>query len=327
MIISRTPLRMSFVGGGSDLPAFYRRYGGAVISTAIDKYVYVTLNKKFDDGLRIAYSRNEEVDHLDAVEHPIVRNALKLLGIPGGIEITTIADVPSRGTGLGSSSAFTVGLLIAASAHKGSYMSADELGRRASHVEIEMCGEPIGKQDQYASAFGGFSLIEFHEDDSVQVTPVIMSPDLKGRLEQRLLMFYTGTVRSASAILKDQGAAVESDSAKRETLRSMVRLAHRMRADLEHGDLESFGSTLHENWLLKKSLTGGITSGVIDQAYDAAMAAGATGGKLLGAGGGGFLVFDADPARHDAIRAALQPLREIPFRFEPLGSRVIFYNP
>ncbi len=327
MIISRTPLRMSFVGGGSDLPNFYRRYGGAVVTTAIDKYVYVTLNKKFDDGLRVAYSRNEEVDTLADVEHPIVRNALQLLEIRGGIEITTIADVPSRGTGLGSSSAFTVGLLIAAAAHQGRYMSAEELGQLSSKVEIEMCGEPIGKQDQYASAYGGFSFIEFHEDDTVQVTPIVMTPDLKGRLESRLLMFYTGTVRSASALLKTQSEAVDADAHKRETLRSMVRLAHQMRQDLGRGDIESFGACLHENWLLKKSLTGGISSGPIDAAYDAAMAAGATGGKLLGAGGGGFLVFDAAQDKHPAIVRALAPLRHIPFKFEPLGSRVIFYNP
>jgi D-glycero-alpha-D-manno-heptose-7-phosphate kinase len=326
MIVSRTPLRMSFVGGGSDLPDFYRVHGGAVLSAAIEKYVYVNVNRKFDDGIRVAYSKTEDVDHIDKVEHPIVRHAMKLMGVEGGIEIATIADIPSRGTGLGSSSSFAVGLLNALAAFKGEHINRETLGRQSSHIEIDLCGEPIGKQDQYAAAFGGMNLIEFKPDDRVVVSPIIMRPDLRETLTRRLIVFYTGITRSASAVLKTQSEAVSSSEAKRDTLRRMTALAYQLGDELRAGNLESFGDVLHENWMLKKSLTAAITTGQIDDWYDTALRHGATGGKIMGAGSGGFLLFYAPEEAHDAIRKALAPLREMKVTFDLLGSRIMFYD-
>lgn len=327
MIISRTPLRMSFVGGGSDLPAFYRRHGGAVLSAAVNKYVYVNINKKFDGGIRLAYSKTEEVQSVSQIEHKLVRAAFEMLGFPGGVEITTIADIPSRGTGLGSSSSFTVGLIHALHAYQGRHVSAEDLGRESCRVEIELCGEPIGKQDQYAAAFGGLNLIEFRPDDSVLVTPVIMPGALRDDLERRLIVFYTGITRSASGILREQVSAVACDAAKQDALRQMVGLAYDLREELGRGSLDSFGEILDVNWRLKKGLTAGISSDGIDSWYRAARQSGALGGKLLGAGAGGFLLFYAPEERHEAIERALQPLRRVALQFEPLGSRIIFYNP
>ncbi|MEJ0044219.1 MAG: hypothetical protein WDM81_19270 [Rhizomicrobium sp.] len=327
MIISRTPLRMSFVGGGSDLPDFYRKHGGAVLSTAIDKYIHVTVNRKFDDGIRVAYSKNEEVTSVDKVEHRLVRAALTQMNIAGGVEITTIADVPSHGTGLGSSSSFTVGLINALSAFQGRHVSCDELGLRSSHLEIDVCGEPIGKQDQYAAAFGGLNLIEFRSDDSVLVTPVTMAPETRNRMFRQVIVFYTGIARSASGLLKQQSEDVSNDAAKQKTLQQMVALAYRCRDELQQGRLDSFGEMLHENWLLKKSLSQGVSSNIIDEWYEKGRASGALGGKILGAGSGGFLMFYAPEEAHEKIAAALAPLRRVHFGFEPLGSRIVFYNP
>jgi D-glycero-alpha-D-manno-heptose-7-phosphate kinase len=326
MIVSRTPLRMSFVGGGSDMPEFYRMHGGAVLSTAIEKYVYVNVNRKFDDGIRVAYSRTEEVEHADAVEHPIVRHALKRMGISGGIEITTIADIPSRGTGLGSSSSFAVGLLNALAAFKGSHLSREDLGRESCHIEIELCGEPIGKQDQYAAAFGGLNLIEFKQDDRVVVSPVILRPDVRETLARRLLVFYTGITRSASAVLESQSAGIVSSETKRETLKTMAGLAYRMADELRAGNLDSFGEILHENWELKKGLANAISTNQIDDWYETARRCGAEGGKIMGAGSGGFLLFYAPEDKHDAIKHGLAPLRQMNVTFDLLGSRIMFYD-
>lgn len=326
MIISSTPLRISFVGGGSDLPTFYRRHGGAVISTAIDKYVFVNVNKKFDNGIRVSYSKTEEVAHVDQVEHPLVRAAMKYLNLDGGVEITTIADIPSRGTGLGSSSSFTVGLLHALNAFKGQYVSNSQLGRDGCHIEIDICGEPIGKQDQYAAAFGGFNLIEFNPDDSVIVSPIICDRATIRELESNILMFYTGITRSASALLKQQSEVIASDATKQKAMMRMVELTHMLRGELHRNNVAAFGEILHENWMLKKSITSGISTADIDAWYDAARRAGATGGKILGAGAGGFLLLYAPRESHNAIKFALPALRPISVGFEPLGSRIIFYH-
>ncbi len=326
MIVSRTPLRMSFVGGGSDMPEFYRLHGGAVVSTAIEKYVYVNVNRKFDSGIRVAYSKTEEVEHVDAVEHPIVRHALKRMAIDGGIEITTIADIPSRGTGLGSSSSFTVGLLNALAAFKGSHLSREDLGCESCHIEIDLCGEPIGKQDQYAAAFGGLNLIEFKDDDRVVVSPVILEPEVRATLARRLLVFYTGITRSASAILENQLAGIISNETKRDTLKKMVGLAYTMSDELRAGNLDSFGEILHENWELKKSLANAISTNQIDDWYETARRCGAEGGKIMGAGSGGFLLFYAPEEKHEAIKKGLFPLREIMVTFDLLGSRIMFYD-
>ena len=318
---------MSFVGGGSDMPEFYRRHGGAVLSTAIDKYVYVNINRKFDGGIRLAYSKTEEVESVAEIEHRLVRAAFELLRIEGGVEITTIADIPSRGTGLGSSSSFTVGLLNAVSAYLGRHISAEDMGRLSCEIEIDRCGEPIGKQDQYAAAYGGLNLIEFKADDSVLVTPIIMPHAVRETLERRILIFYTGITRSASNILKEQSQAVSSDSAKRGALVRMVELAYVLRDELQRGNLDSFGEILDDNWNLKKTLTSGVSTGDIDEWYALGKQAGALGGKILGAGSGGFLMFYAPEERHAAIAEALSMLRVIKFRFDQMGSRIIFYNP
>jgi D-glycero-alpha-D-manno-heptose-7-phosphate kinase len=324
MILSKTPLRMSFVGGGSDLPAFYRRFGGAVLSSSIDKYVYIGVNQKFDGGVRVSYSRTEEVASTAEVEHPLVREALSSLGLPGGVEITSIADVPSRGTGLGSSSSFTVGLLHALHLYCGRAITPAELGRLASEIEIVRCGQLIGKQDQYAAAYGGLNVIDFHEDDSVTVTPVRCQARTYEAMRRNILTFYTGNDRTAAGLLAAQSAATESDKRVQDALRQMVVLVGTLRDAIEAGDLSAFGEILHENWMLKRSLTSSVSGSDIDGWYDAARAAGAVGGKLLGAGQGGFLMFYAPEDRHDAIVRALGGLRQFPLRLQPDGSALVF---
>jgi D-glycero-alpha-D-manno-heptose-7-phosphate kinase len=326
MIISRTPLRMSFVGGGSDLPVFYRRFGGAVVSTAINKCVYITVNPKFDAKIRLSYSRTEEARTVDRIRHPLVREALKLVGIAGGVEITSVADIPAKGTGLGSSSSFTVGLLNALHAYAQRHASAEQLARECCEIELERCGEPIGKQDQYAAAYGGLNYIQFHPDDTVSVEPVICRRETLHQLQENLIVFYTGLTRSASAILRHQGAGLRNQKTKQRALQRMVALAGELRRRLQANDLPAFGEIIHENWELKRRLSEGITTPDIDAWYHKARRAGAAGGKLLGAGSGGFLMFYAPRDRHDAIRHALKDLRPVDFRFEPQGSRIIFVH-
>jgi len=317
---------MSFTGGGSDLPTFYRKYGGAVISTSIDKYLYVNVNKKFDSGIRIAYSKTEEVACVSDIQHRLVRASLEYLGLKGGIEITTIADIPSKGTGLGSSSSFTVGLLHALNAFMGRYVSSEQLGASSCHIEIDLCNEPIGKQDQYAAAFGGFNLIEFNPDDSVVVSPIICRRDTMAEIEQNIIVFYTGITRSASDLLARQSEEISRQDEKQQALRRMVALTYDLRRELQNNHTHAFGEILHENWVLKKSLTDAISTSDIDEWYESALRAGAIGGKILGAGAGGFLMLYAPRTAQDAICKALSMLRQVDFKFEPLGSRIIFYH-
>jgi D-glycero-alpha-D-manno-heptose-7-phosphate kinase len=326
MIISRTPLRVSFVGGGSDLSSFYEEFGGAVLSTAINKYVFVTCNRKFDSGIRVSYSKTEEVERAHEIEHPLIRSVLGLLQLEGGVEITTIADIPSRGTGLGSSSSFTVGLLNVLHAFSGRHVSATRLAEESCHVEIDLCGEPIGRQDQYAASFGGFNLIEFQPDGRVDVSPVTMAVERRKRFSSRLIAFYTGITRSASNLLATQAREVANNKTKQAALRRMVDLTYIMRSSLVSGSLDDVGPILDENWQLKKSLAGDISSAEIEAWYEAARKAGASGGKLLGAGGGGFLLFYVEDGLQDQVAAALPNLRRFDFSLEPLGSRIIFYE-
>ena len=326
VIISRTPLRMSFVGGGSDLPSYYEKFGGAVVSTSVNQYVYVTVNKKFDDQIRLSYSKTEEVSSVDEIEHALVRAALKNVDIDGGIEITSIADIPSRGTGLGSSSSFTVGLLHALYAFRGKYRSSEDLASESCRVEIDICKEPIGKQDQYAAAYGGLNWIRFDQDGSVAVDPIICRPETVDEIEKSILTFYTGVTRSASALLSKQSQTVSQNEKKQNAMQNMVQLAYSLREELQKDNADVFGEILHENWMLKKSLTQGISNSVIDDWYERALKAGAIGGKLLGAGAGGFMIFVAPPEKHDAIRRALSELRPVNFGFENSGSRIVFYQ-
>ena len=325
MIISRTPLRISFAGGGSDLAEYYRVRPGFVVSSAIDKYVYITVNEKFDHYIRVSYSKTELVEHVDQLDHNIIREAMKITGVDRSVDIVYMADLPSRtaGTGLGSSSALAVGVLNALHAYQGRHVTAEQLGREACQIEIETLKQPIGKQDQYIAAYGGMKSIQFNADDSVFVDPVICSRETRRELEQRLMLFFTGLDRVSSDVLTEQRQKTPTNVG---TLDTMVGLAHEMRKALIENDLTGFGRILHEGWLLKKRLASNISNSKIDDYYQRAMDAGALGGKITGAGGGGFLLLCCQPAKQSAVRAALSELREMDFEFEPQGSKIIYVH-
>ncbi|HLH78189.1 MAG TPA: hypothetical protein VKV28_15400 [Candidatus Binataceae bacterium] len=326
MVISKTPCRISLAGGGSDMAAFYEQEQGAVVTATIDKYIYVLVNAKFDRRIRIGYSRTEEVERIDQIEHPIARESLRLFGQPHGIEIVSVADIPSRGSGLGSSSAYTVGLLNSLFAFSAQRAGPAQLAGLAAKVEIELCAQPIGLQDQYAVAYGGLNFMAFERQGKVTVSPIVCAARVLDRLEERLGLYYTGITRTAGSILGSQGRAMRQGRRAFAIMGRMVELSHRMRLELEAGNVESVGEMLHEGWMLKRSLTAGITNPEIDEYYARARAAGAVGGKLLGAGGGGFLLFFASAAAHARIGAALK-LRRVPFAFEGEGSKIVFYQP
>jgi D-glycero-alpha-D-manno-heptose-7-phosphate kinase len=323
MVISQAPYRISFAGGGTDLPAFYREESGGVLSVTINKHMYVTVSPRFEPTIRVAYTKVEIANHLDQLQHTIVREALKITRLSEHIEITTIGDVPA-GTGLGSSSALAVGLLQALYAFRGEIASPHRLAGEACEIEIERLGKPIGRQDQYASAYGGLNYIRFRMNDTVDVEPVPCTQQTLTRLSNRMMLFYTGQQRSADEILRRQRDGTQQ---KRETLRAMRDLADSMRQSLTgDGNLDTFGELLHEGWLLKRSLGFGISDPGIDRSYEIARSEGAQGGKLLGAGGGGFLLVMAPEDRHDAIRQALDYPRELPFQIDNRGSRIIFIS-
>ena len=324
MIIARTPLRISFAGGGSDLPAFYCRDPGAVVSTAINKYIYITVNGKFDHQIRASYSITEIVDHVDELRHELIRSALHLVGLTTSIEITSISDIPSQGTGLGSSSSFTVGLLKALHAHAGRHVGAERLAQETCTVELDMCHKPIGKQDQYIAAYGGLQFMQFNPDGSVYVDPVVCRPETKQKLQQGLLLLYTGLTRSADNILAEQSANAVNNEENRQVLHRMVKQAHELREALSSNDLDGFGEVLHAGWVEKKKLANGISNGQIQDWYDRARQHGVVGGKIAGAGGGGFLLLYAPRERHEEILRALPELRPTPFCFEPQGSKIIY---
>ncbi len=322
MIISRTPFRVSLAGGGTDLAAYYRKHPGAVVSTAIDKYMYVTVNRYFDDHIILKYSRTELVSRVDDIKHPILRECLKKVGITKGVEITSMADIVG-GTGLGSSSSFTVGVLHALYAYRGEFRTAEQLAREACEIEIERLKEPIGKQDQYIAAYGGFRFMEFMPNDSVRTDPLICPPRVWSDLSAHLIMLYTGITRKAGPLLRRARADFDVNDA---VLRRMRELAAFARRELQLGMVESLGELLHESWELKKSLAQGISNPKIDRAYAAARRAGAVGGKVLGAGGGGFLLLFCPPKKRQRVLAALKGWREIPFQFEPEGSKIIYVS-
>ncbi len=321
MIITKTPFRVSFAGGGSDLADFYEKYGGCVLSTSINRYCYISIHPYFDENYTLLkYSENELVRNLSDIKHRIFNCILNERGIHG-VEITSTADIPG-GTGLGSSSTFTVGLLNALNCYQGKYMSKGKLAEKACEVEIQKLRSPIGKQDQYAAAFGGLNFIRFHQDGEVSVSPIVMMPEIYHRLQRNLMMFYTGDTRSANSILSEQKKNISAQD-KAENLKKMCALAEDMRVALERNELDSFGSLLNEGWKLKRTLASGISNPVIDEAYQTAMANGAVGGKLLGAGGGGFLLFYCEPENQEKLRVALR-LRQFPFSFEKDGASVIY---
>lgn len=327
MIISRTPLRISFAGGGTDLLDFCDQHGGAVVSTTIDKWVHVIVATRFERDIRVSYSETEIVDTARDVRHELVREALKVTGLPRGLEVVTLADVPSRGTGLGSSSAVTVGLLNALYAYQGIYKSSFDLAEEAARIEIDVLGKPIGRQDHYAAAYGGFNLIEFlPRGGGTRVEPLVCPNRTLERLHRLLLLFYTGRQRPADLVLLGQRRAIQ-DGRANEALGAMRDLAYELRDRLTAGDVSEVGQILHRNWELKRVLAPGITTDEVDELYQRARDAGAVGGKILGAGGGGFLLTVVPTERHAAVRAALGPLREVPIRFAARGTQIMFFDP
>lgn len=323
MIITRTPFRISFGGGGTDLRDFYKRAPGAVTSSTINKYMYIIVNKRFNDTIRVSYSKTEIVSSVDEIQHPIVREALKLVGITTEIEIVSIADIPA-GSGLGSSSSFSVGLLNALYAYKGILKSAEELARDACKIEIDILGEPIGKQDQYIVAYGGLRHIQFNPDGGVFVEIVMCSKEYKEELSRNLLLLHTGISRGASSILREQKDNIKQVQ-NREILSKMRDLALEIRHCLANNSpLDTFGRLLHEGWMLKKQLASSISNHKLDEYYEKALRAGALGGKVAGAGGGGFLLLYCPHQHQQRVLEALHPLSAVKFSFEPEGSKIIY---
>ncbi len=321
MIISQTPLRISFVGGGTDLKSFYHQEDGMVLSTAIDKYVYVIVKERFDDKIYINYSVKEIVDNVSQIKHQLVREAMKKVGIEKGLEITTLADIPSEGSGLGSSSTVTVGLLNALYNYAGKQVTLEQIAREACEIEIDLCSKPIGKQDQYIAAYGGLNKISFHPDESVSVDKVPLNNKDLIMLGSRLLLFFTNKTRKADAILEKQKKTTGDN---REVLRQMKNFVPKLERSLDRSKFNILGKLLHENWELKKSLVGSISNPEIDEMYNKAMGAGAVGGKICGAGGGGFLLMYVPKAKQDKVREALSDYRELHFMLDSFGSRIIF---
>jgi D-glycero-alpha-D-manno-heptose-7-phosphate kinase len=322
MIITRTPLRISFAGGGTDLPSYYRTHGGgAVTSAAIDRYIHVLVNEKFDRSVRVAYSRTENVDHFADLQHGLVREAMRATGVTEALEIHTIADIPSEGTGLGSSSTLTVGLLNALYAYQGILKDPAQLAEEACRIEIDVLGGTLGKQDQYIAAFGGLRFFEFLSDDTVRSNPIPLTAGDREVLSDHLSLYYTGTTRQADGILKNQEGRTREN---RDALARMRELATTSRDALLARDWKALGDALDEGWKWKRSLTTGITTPSIDAAYDRAKAAGAWGGKVTGAGGGGFFLVVHPPSRSAQIESALSPMRRLRIRVTPEGSRILF---
>lgn len=321
MIITKTPLRISFTGGGTDLSAYYKTGYGAVMSAGINKYVYITINKRFDDTIRISYSKTEIVDDLKEIQHDIAKACMQMTGVEKGVEITSISDIPA-GTGLGSSSSFTVGLLNALYTYCGERLSAHELAEKACQIEIDILKHPIGKQDQYAAAYGGVNYFSFERDGKVNREKIEITDNEKQLMDRKLMMFYTGIRRSADCILEKQSA---ESSKKLDILNYMRNQADEMKKLLiEEGFNDKFAVMLDKAWQKKKTVTDGISNLEIDEYYKAAINAGALGGKLLGAGGGGFILLYCDESKQDAVRKAIG-LRELDFRIARYGSRVVYF--
>ena len=319
--ISKTPLRVSLIGGGSDLSAYFKNVGmGKVISTSIDKYIYITVHKRYDDLIRVSYSKCELLKDINNMKHELVRESLKFMNIKKGIELTSISDLTAHGTGLGSSSAYTVGVLNALSNFKNKKCSKFNLANDASNIEINICGSPIGYQDQFACAFGGMNEIIFTEK-SIDVIPINIKTEALEKLSKNLLLFDTGIKRSSSIILKKQQSAYKNSKFK--TTTELVNLVPEVKKCLTGGDISDIGKILHQSWLIKKSIVKGISNKKIDDAYNLAITSGATGGKLCGAGAGGFLMFYVPDGKKDKVRKNLSGLKELEFDFEYNGAVIL----
>lgn len=324
MLVTKTPLRISFVGGGSDMESFYKQSEGAVISASINKYVYLTINKKFGGDIRVSYSKTEITNNINSIRHPIVRESLKKCGIDKSIEISSMADVPSKGSGLGSSSAFTVGLLKGLYAYLGKETKNEVIAEKACDIEINQCNEPIGKQDQYGTAIGGLKELRFMKDGDVRVNKCLLTDERIALFKKNLLMLYTGKTRSASEILASQSKILSQNKNKRNVMQEMVNLVNSFRKELTNGDINNLGEILHENWIRKISITDSISNSWINDAYQVGLNNGAMGGKILGAGNGGFFLFFAPPERHASIKSNLSSMKNFEFDFETKGSQLVY---
>lgn len=328
MIISKTPLRASLFGGGSDFKAYFENSSlgyGSVLSAGLDMHVYITVNKKFDDKIRVVYNGNENVDRLCEVKHNIIREALRLVGIEKGIEVIYTADIPmsSAGTGLASSSALAVGVLNALHAYKGEFVTPKQLAKEACRIEIECLGQRIGIQDQYAVAHGGLNRYRFLNDGTVSITPGIINTEIRENLIQKLMLFFTGDTRDSRKILSEQSNSIEK---KRKDLDDLVMTVDRICENIAMGDLNCVGLELDRTWTIKKQLAGGISNFKIDNMYGLARKSGAIGGKILGAGGGGFMLLYVPEDKQESVRNGLSNYREIPFCVDYQGSRIIFVD-
>jgi D-glycero-alpha-D-manno-heptose-7-phosphate kinase len=321
MIIVQTPLRLSLFGGGTDFREFVREEEGCVLTSAIDKYIFVIIKERFDDLIRVGWTRTEMVASVDEVQHELVREALRKVGILRGVEISTMADIPSAGSGLGSSSTVTVGLLNAMHQYRGQQVSEERLAQEACEIEIDVLGKPIGMQDQYIAAYGGLRFIRFCPDGQVKLEHLWLSEQDKSRLSEHILLYYTGVQRRSADVLGEQQANIND---RRGELRAIRDLAWEARRCLDARDFAGLGELLHRSWQLKKQLASKVSNGAIDSLYDRARAAGALGGKITGAGGGGFLLIYCRPEHREAVRTALADVRELPVRLERDGSKVIF---
>lgn len=321
MIITQTPLRISFAGGGTDFREYWREHGGAVVGSTIDKYIHVIVKERFDDLIVLNYSRREIVSSVDDIQHGLIRESMKLAGVEKGVEITTLADIPSEGSGLGSSSSVAVGLLHALYTYQGELVTAKRLASEACRIEIDILRSPIGIQDQYFAAFGGLRFFEFCADGEILEQSIELSSGDIVRLNSRLLLFYLNKTRKSASILEEQKLNI---SRCLDSLRALRDLAFRLREELRAGNFDLLGELLHQGWLEKRSLAGQISNDEIDGLYKKALDAGALGGKVPGAGGGGFLLLYVPPDRQEKVRKSLAGLKELPFTLEPDGSKVIF---
>ncbi len=322
MIIVQAPLRTSLFGGGTDFPGYYLEHGGCVLTSAIDKYIFVTIKRRFDNKLRVGWTHTELVDSVDELHHELIREALRLTGIDHGVEITTMGDIPSEGSGLGSSSTVTVGALHAMYTLRRELVVAERLAAEACRIEIDVLGKPIGIQDQYIAAYGGLRFMEFMPGNGeVRSTRIDLDPATKRQLNHNLLLFYTGVTRKADSILAEQQSNIRS---RESVLEEMKHVAHTACDKLQQGDVDAIGDLLHESWLLKKQLASKISNGEVDDLYELARRAGATGGKIAGAGGGGFLLLYCPPGHQEHLRRELHMLQELPFNLGQDGSKVIF---
>jgi D-glycero-alpha-D-manno-heptose-7-phosphate kinase len=321
VIIVQTPLRISFFGGGTDFPSFFKEEGGCVLTSAIDKYIFVSVKERFDDKLRVGYTQTEMVDNVDEIQHELIREALRMTGIHSSLEVTTMGDIPSEGSGLGSSSTVTIGALHALYTYLGEIVSAERLAQEACNIELDVLKKPIGIQDQYIAAYGNLRYFEFLPDGQVKVEKVKLDIETRRAFNDRFLLFFTGVSRRADKILKEQKENIKDRIV---VLREIKQMVHEARQVLARGDFDTFGQLLHESWKLKKSLAGAITNNAIDDMYEAARRSGAIGGKITGAGGGGFLLLYVPYEKQLSVRKALCGLRELPFRLESDGTKVIF---